>query len=183
MSELHIVGEIACGHDFGDSSYFCSYEIITGTQWTAVEGRTSGSTHVMRSGSDGIPWNYPIDVHYSFNSVQGWPKIAIQVWQLDDYGCKDIGGYGTAYLPMPGGGEQELCLSTWRPNLWSSSALVRLWQTLRLSVMGGYPVLRDNSLIADNEQRFKLHTVTSGTVKMSFTVMGRGMKQAGLIYA
>ncbi|GET89123.1 hypothetical protein, conserved [Leishmania tarentolae] len=183
MSELHIIGEIRSGHDFGNSSYFCSYEIITGTQWTAVEGRTLGSTHVMRSGSDGISWNYPVDVHYSFNNVQGWPKIAIQVWQLDDYGCKDIGGYGTAYLPMPGGGEQELCLSTWRPNLWSSSPLVRIWQTLRLSIMGGYPVLRDNSLIADNEQRFKLHTLTSGTVKMSFTVIGRGMKETGLIYA
>ncbi|KAG5477157.1 hypothetical protein GH5_04239 [Leishmania sp. Ghana 2012 LV757] len=183
MSELHIIGEINCGHDFGDSSYFCSYEIITGTQWTAVEGRTSGATHVMRSGSDGIPWSYPIDVHYSFSNVQGWPKIAIQVWQLDDYGCKDIAGYGTAYLPMPGHGEQELSVSTWRPSLWSSSALVRFWQALRLLIMGGYPVLRDNSLIADNEQRFKLHTIATGTVKMSFMVIGRGMKQAGLMYA
>ncbi|KAG5502761.1 hypothetical protein JKF63_04528 [Porcisia hertigi] len=183
MSELHIIGEIQCGEDFGNSSYFCSYEIITGAQWIAVEGRTSGSTHVMRSSDNGIPWNYPIDVHYSFNSVHGWPKIAIQVWQLDDYGCKDIGGYGTAYLPMPGGGEQELRLSTWKPNFWSSSALRRAWQALRLSLMGGYPVLRDNSLIADNEQRFKLHTVTGGTVTMSFMVIGRGMRQAGLIYA
>ncbi|CAM39031.1 conserved hypothetical protein [Leishmania braziliensis MHOM/BR/75/M2904] len=55
----------------------------------------------MRSGSAGIPWNYSIHVHYTLDSVQGWPKIAIQLWQLDDYGCQDIGGYGTAYLPMP----------------------------------------------------------------------------------
>ncbi|AIN98899.1 hypothetical protein LPMP_250340 [Leishmania panamensis] len=55
----------------------------------------------MRSGSDGIPWSYSIHVHYTLDSVQGWPKIAIQLWQLDDYGCQDIGGYGTAYLPTP----------------------------------------------------------------------------------
>jgi B9 domain-containing protein 2 len=183
MSELHIIGEIESGHDFGGSAYFCTYEIVTGTQWTVIEGRTSGSTHVMRSGPEGIAWNFPIDVHYSFNSVQGWPKIAIQVWQLDDYGCKDIGGYGTAYLPMPSGGPQEMKLSTWRPSLWSPSALARLWETMRLFLMGGYPVLRDNSLIADNEQRFKLHTITSGTVRMTFTVFGRGMRQAGLIYS
>lgn len=186
MAELHVIGELLSGHDFGGGSFFCAFEFITGTQWTAAEGHTAGATYIMREGGAGIAWNFPIDVHYSFNSVQGWPRLAIQVWKLDDYGRRDLAGYGTAFLPMPGKDgqqRQKLTISTWKPVPWNANPLVRLWQNLRLVIMGGNPVLRDNSLITDNEQRFKLHTITGGTVEVSVTVLGRGLQQAGFIYA
>ncbi|EPY34315.1 B9 protein [Strigomonas culicis] len=129
-----------------------------------------------------VPWNFPIDVHYSFSSIQGWPKISVQVWQVDGYGRKDICGYGMAYLPMASQGEQEIEVYTWRPTFWHPSLFVRLYQGLRLLFMGGSPVLRDNALIHGNEERFKLHTIGSGKVKLRFNIFTRGMKQANMVF-
>jgi Ciliary basal body-associated, B9 protein len=28
-------------------------------------------------------WNHPIDVHYGMDSFKGWPRLQLQVWQLD----------------------------------------------------------------------------------------------------
>lgn len=185
MAELHIIGEIASGHDFGGQSYFCVFELVTGSQWTAVEGHTSGCTHIMRGGEGNtVAWSFPLDVHYTFHSVQGWPKISVQVWQVDGYGRKDLCGYGMAYLPIPCGGaieEQEVELVTWRPAYWHPSFFMRLYETFRLFVMGGVPVLRDNSLIYTNEERFKLHTNGSGTVRVKVNLFTRGMRAAGMI--
>lgn len=180
MAEVHFIGEVSYGREFGGQSYFCVWEIITGNQWIAVEGHTSGCTHIMRNGEDGIHWNFPIDVHYSFTSALGWPKISIQVWQIDGYGRKDLAGYGTAFLPVPDGkGEgQEVEIVTWKPASWHPNAFMRFYKALRLLVMGGNPVLRDNSLIHSNEERFKLHTFGSGSVIIDVTVLTRGMKHA-----
>lgn len=185
MAELHIIGEVDTGHDFGGQSYFCVFEIIAGSQWTVVEGLTSGCTHIMRSGEGGVvPWCFPVDVHYAFHSLQGWPKVSLQVWQVDGYGRKDLAGYGMAYLPIPAKGdieEQVVEVATWRPAYWNPSFFKRFYETFRLFIMGGVPVLRDNSLIYSNEERFKLHTVGSGTVRIKLNTFSRGMKRAGMI--
>lgn len=185
MAELHVIGEVDVGKYFGGHSYFCVFELLTGSQWTPIEGHTRGCTHIMGSGDGGIvPWAFPIDVHYTFSSLQGWPKISVQVWQIDGYGRKDLAGYGMTYLPIPSRGcieEQVIEVATWRPAYWNPSFFKRLYQVFRLSVMGGNPVLRDNSLICSNEERFKLHTIGSGTVTIKVNMFTRGMKQAGMV--
>lgn len=183
MSELHVIGEIVGGRDFGGHSFFCVYDIVAGSAWTVVEGRDSGSTHIMKVGDDGIHWAHPLDVHFSFTSLQGWPKISVQVWQIDAYGRKDLAGYGMAYFPMPGAADEEIEIATWKPTFWHPSFLVRIWQNFRLFVMGGNPVLRDNALIHSNEERFKLHTIGGGIVTLRLNVLSRGLRQAGIVFS
>eukprot|EP00796_Vickermania_ingenoplastis_P003740 gene3740-2636_t len=182
MAELHIIGEIAQGADFGGGSFFCIFELIAGSGWTPIEGTTSGCTHIMQSADDAIPWCFPVDTHFSFTSVQGWPKISVQVWQVDAYGRKDIAGYGVAYLPMPSAGEQTVEIVTWKPQYWSPGFFARLYEKMRLMFMGGNPVLRDTALIHRNDERFKLHTIGSGSVTLSLTLLSRGMKKSGMIF-
>jgi B9 domain-containing protein 2 len=183
MAELHIVGEISGGHSFNGQSFFCVYEIVTGVQWSHVEGRVQGSTHIMENSYDGISWNLPIDVHYCFQSIQGWPKISLQVWSLDGFGRKDLAGYGTCFVPMPSAEEQEIDIPTWKPSYWYPNGLVRLYQQVRQMVMGGNPVLRDDSLVHTNDARFKLHTVAGGNVTLKLTVISRRTAALGLRYA
>lgn len=183
MAELHVIGDIECGHDFGGGKVFCVFELVTGNQWTVVEGRTSGCTHIMEHTVDGVQWNFPIDVHYSFDTVQGWPKLSIQVWRVDAYGRKAIAGYGVAFLPLPSAEEQTVEIVTWIPAVWYDSFIKRTIAALRLFVMGGNPVLRDTALIHGNEERFKLHTIGSGSVYVKLHILSRGMQSTGLKYA
>ncbi|CCW63448.1 unnamed protein product [Phytomonas sp. EM1] len=181
MPELHIIGEIMSGHDFVGQSYFCMFEFVVGDQWHAVEGRTSGCTHIMSPGSAGITWSFPIDVHYVFTSVQGWPKISIQVWEMDSYGRRDLAGYGVAYIPTPNSSkEEEVEIATWKPVAWHPNFFVRLYNSIRIALMGGNPVLRDNYLIHTNDQRTQLHTRSSGIIRLQLNIISRGMKQASL---
>lgn len=70
---------------------------------------------------------HPINIHLSTRTIQGftnflstnsllkifkyrciqinlgWPKILIEVWHCDQYGRKEIYGYGTIYVPTSPG--------------------------------------------------------------------------------
>jgi len=182
MAELHIIGEITSGHDFGGKKSFCVFELISGNRWTVVEGHTSGCTHIVGQDDGVVTWSFPVDVHYSFTDVQGWPKLSIQVWSIDSYGRKEIAGYGMAFLPMPSMKEEQVEVVTWKPALWHPNVFLRTWKVFQQMVMGGNPVLRDNALIHGSEERFKLHTIGGGTVRLHLSVFSRGMKEEGLSF-
>jgi hypothetical protein len=46
---------------------------------------------------------HPIDIHLSTQSIQGWPKIHVEVWHHDDYNRQEIYGYGTVFIPTSPG--------------------------------------------------------------------------------
>ncbi len=205
-AEIHIVGEITGGSSFDGHSFLITYEVVAGSQWTLIEGADRGTSHVMQnSPNKEIAWSFPIDLHYRLCSVQGWPKISVQVWAVDEYGRKDVAGYGVAYLPMPGGGNnaaldgassnqhnggtgaapgfgtaQVVHIDTWKPTYSHGSGFANLMQQIRQAVMGGNPVLRDDSVVYNNDMRYKLHTMSSGRVTMHFTVMMRNARLVGL---
>ncbi|EAN98678.1 B9 domain-containing protein 2 [Trypanosoma cruzi] len=184
MAELHVIGDLMSGENFGRRSYFCIFEIVTGEHWSVVEGRTSGCTHIMQSGGDGsVLWCFPLDVHFTTNSIEGWPKISLQVWSIDQYGRKDLEGYGVAFVPPPSMEEQEVVVETWKPCYWSPSFFTRIYEALRLVVLGGNPVLRDKALIHTNDERFKLQTKSGGTVCLQLNVISRGMQRLGIRYS
>lgn len=180
MAELHIIGEVVGGTNFAGHSFFCVFELVHGGQWSHLEGRTRGSTHIMENHIDGVVWCFPIDVHYVAQSVQGWPKISMQVWSIDPYGRKDLAGYGTCYVPLPSPREELVEVSTWKPSFWHPNGMVRLYQQVRQVVMGGNPVLRDDTLVHTNDARYKLHTIAGGTVTLRLNVTVRKGAAIGL---
>lgn len=183
MAELHIIGELTGGINFNGHQFFCTFEVVHGTQWSPLAGNMQGSTHIMRNAHDGVIWSFPLDIHLSTQAVQGWPKIALQVWSVDEYGRKDLAGYGTCFLPLPsrsGTVEQTIEVPTWKPSYWHSNGFVRLYQQIRQKVMGGNPVLRDDALIHSNDSRFKLHTISAGVVQLRLMVVSRRMAALGI---
>jgi B9 domain-containing protein 2 len=184
MAHLHLIGEISGGTDFSGHSFFCTYEIVAGKQWKHVAGATSGTTHIMQNSHDGIAWSLPLDVHYTFQHVQGWPKISLRVWSICNMGRKELVGYGVAFIPLPtpGSGPVKLNVPTWKPD-YQETGLARVFSRLRQSVMGGNPVLRDESLVHNNDNRFKLFTTCGGNVQLSIGVLARHAEQAGLRFS
>lgn len=48
-------------------------------------------------------WNHPIDVHFTTASMKGWPRIIVQLWELDKYGRTLLVGFGFAHFPCSKG--------------------------------------------------------------------------------
>jgi B9 domain-containing protein 2 len=181
-AELFVCGSIVGATGFPtNKSFYVSFETVVGNQWRAVSGTTAGNSHIMQSAHDGVSWGTPVDVHFAFQSVQGWPKISIRVWSIDGYGRKDLEGYGVAFVPMPTKlDEATITVSTWKPAYYSSSGFARAIAGIRQMVMGGNPVLRDDSLVHNNDSRFKLYTTSGGVVQIKLSVIVRNAEEAGI---
>eukprot|EP01013_Petalomonas_cantuscygni_P002330 TRINITY_DN12370_c0_g1_i1.p1 TRINITY_DN12370_c0_g1~~TRINITY_DN12370_c0_g1_i1.p1 ORF type:complete len:185 (-),score=20.61 TRINITY_DN12370_c0_g1_i1:221-775(-) len=173
--DIHIIGEIRGCRGFRTANLFCSWELVAGPHWLLVEGDDRGQTHVIDN-EDTTVWAHPIDVHFRTSSVQGWPRLVVHVWSLDGYGRRDICGYGSAFISFPsagglaGSGVQSSLLEipTWQPSPPSVLQQFRAW------LLGGRPVLRDDTLVADPDDRHKLHAISRGVVAASVYVISRG---------
>jgi B9 domain-containing protein 2 len=179
MAELHIIGEICGGRGMGGGSMFCVFEVVTGVQWAHIEGHDAGSTHVSYWNPHPV-WAHPIDLHYTMQSVQGWPKVSLQVWSVDEYGRKDLMGYGTCHVPLPSKDTHTIEVAMWKPTYWHPSGWVRMWRQFRQGLLGGNPILRDDSLVHGSDSRFKLHSVNAGTVVVRLTVLTKNGAAVGL---
>lgn len=189
MADVHIIGEIEGAKGFNTQNLFLTYEFLTGTQWLRVAGDDVGQTHTIDK-EETTPFAHPIDVHYRANAMDGWPRIIVHVWSLDRYGRRDLQGYGSAYLSMPASlssvitsdassttpstsanvsvTECFLEISTWQPR-----APTLLGQ-LRSMLLGGTPLLKEPSVIADADERYKLHAISRGIITARLYVAVRG---------
>ena len=59
-------------------------------------------------------FNHPLDLHYVTPSMEGWPRLHLQVLRLDAAGCVEAVAYGALALPMYPG-HSELECRTWTP--------------------------------------------------------------------
>jgi B9 domain-containing protein 2 len=71
-----------------------------GKAWSLLAGDETSQTQYSAASNDGVYiWNHPIDVHFATASMQGWPRIIIQLFELDEYGRSILSGYGFTHLP------------------------------------------------------------------------------------
>jgi Ciliary basal body-associated, B9 protein len=114
VPEVHFIGELIGGTGFG-SGVSCKFRAEAGKHWSLLAGAAVGQSHTVYADSDEVAcWNHPIDLHYTTKSMQGWPRLLLQVWQLDAYGRLALQGYGFCHLPsVPG--SSEVSVACWRP--------------------------------------------------------------------
>lgn len=180
--ELFIIGSIDSGTGFPNrNSYYVSFEVVVGNQWNLISGMSAGNSHIMESRYDGVCWNTPLDMQFGFQSIQGWPKISLRVWSVDGYGRKDLEGYGVAFVPMPTKQDEVTVeISTWKPSYYHRNFFQRFLAQTRQAIMGGNPVLRDDTLVHTNDNRMKLYTTSGGVVTLKLTVISRNSEAAGI---
>lgn len=118
-------------------------------------------------------WAHPVDVHYAVSDrVQGWPKFQLQVFQEDAYGRNELVGYGFVHVPSAPGVHEVQC-SCWRP-------MSREWaHEVEAFFVGGNPQLKSEDMIANNLDRYKLRTRSSGSVTFKLQVMLKGFSKYG----
>lgn len=170
--EVHIIGEICGGTGFGEGrTIACKWAIETGDQWVLLEGTKGGQTQTDTpdAGADTVVWNHPIDAHYVVGSLSGWPRLLVQVWQLDDVGRLEVEGYGVIHMPATPG-SHELSLPCWRP-------VGTPAQELAAFFVGGTPSLRTTSIVSGAaSERYRLVTQSSGTVHARIDVIHRHLE-------
>ena len=84
--EVHVIGEIVGGTGFG-SGVACKWRIERGTTWDRLEGEDHGQSQTdYPMNEEGMAvWAHPIDVHFGTFTMEGWPRICLEIYKLDDY--------------------------------------------------------------------------------------------------
>lgn len=104
IPEVHFIGEIRSGIGFQWAFASCKWTVEWGESWSFLAGEYSGQTQYSAVHNDGNNiWNHPIDLHFTLANMKGWPRLIMQVWELDSYGRAILGGYGFAHLPAQPG--------------------------------------------------------------------------------
>jgi B9 domain-containing protein 2 len=179
MAELHVIGQLVAGTEFDSGKcLFCKFQVEVGASWKILGGCETGQTQASSGTYNGgtvlrWDWCHPIDVHYATRGVQGWPKIACQVYHLDSNGRCVLEGYGVTHVPSSPGIHQ-LKIPCWRPV--TSSLKDQLVRTF----LGGSVVLRNNKMAFGAEDRYRLRTTGSGFVSLELTVVARHFGKFGV---
>ena len=78
-----------------------------GEDWTLFEDNfLSGpiQTHTAYPDDETfLVFAHPFEYHFRTKSAQGWPKLSIKVWRVDDLGKMDNIAYGVINLPNHSG--------------------------------------------------------------------------------
>ncbi|KAL1124534.1 hypothetical protein AAG570_001160 [Ranatra chinensis] len=173
MAELYIIGQIVGAKNFPHNSLFCKWAAHTGPGWKLIEGLKEGQTQVDNPSYDEITyWCHPIDIHYATKGIPGWPKIHLQVYHFDSFGRSEICAYGYTFIPTTPGTHEVEC-HTWKP-------VGSLIDKFRHYFVGGGPQLRENDIIYNGFNRYRLTTEPMGTVIMEFNLIQKNFKKFGV---
>ncbi len=109
IPEVHFLGEICEGSEFNGQALTCQWTVEWSEKsWSLLEGSKDGkSQYAIIADDNSCIWNHPIDLHFTAASVKGWPRILLQVWNLDSYGRSNLVGYGFAHLPSSPGASKH----------------------------------------------------------------------------
>jgi len=176
--ELHIIGELIGGEGFDSDNAFAAFEFRYGKEWTLVGGETKGQTQVdYPYDSTSAVWNHPIDLHFYSRTLQGWPRIILELFKLDQYGGKQLFGYGFTFVPTtPGSHEVEM--DVWRPCGTPHEEVYDFF-------LGGVPNLLNTELLHSavkaKEDRCHLFSKSIGKIIWRLDIILRNMTQHGIV--
>lgn len=140
-----------------------------GDNWKLLSGKLEGETFQSEAmHGKYIPFEHPFDLNFSTKSVRGWPKILVEVWQIDDHGRNSIAGYGITTFPFQDG-EFKLDIMCWRPAAGFFDKLI-----------GAYPELKYRDILLSTDSRFGLRTESTGKVYLEFSVMTKDFHLHGV---
>lgn len=175
MAELHIIGQVLDAKHFEEPNLFCKWSIQTGPFWKVLEGAPEGETSTDRSRFEHNKSVFcaPIDLHLALRSIQGWPKLHVEIYSVTPFDRFYPVGFGFAHLPIRPGAHQ-LELPTWKvaPN----TVLDSVQQKFHA---GGLTVAKSD-LIYSGVERYKLKTLSSGVVRVELMLIFKDFDKFGV---
>ena len=160
----------------GVDNLYCRYSFSFGNDWGVIHGVDTGLSQIARkdqgSQDQSVTWNFPIDVTFNSTNAYGWPRIAISVYGVDGMGRDVVRGYGSLLLPTTPG-QHVRYVHMYTPV--SSSVLQRFiaWMS------GTHPEFFDSKFVAQGEGREVTRVKNTGIVKVTVSIMSKGMEAFG----
>uniref|UniRef100_A0A0N5AHA5 B9 domain-containing protein 2 n=1 Tax=Syphacia muris TaxID=451379 RepID=A0A0N5AHA5_9BILA len=174
MAEVHIIGRIVSASGFVDHRLFCCWKLEIGGGWRTVEGETEGQTQTdLPEFEDVAYFSHPLDIHLATKTIQGWPKISLQVWHHDQYGRQEIYGYGSVFVPTTPGTNQVTC-HIWRPKGSFREEMMQYF-------LGGGIQLTEVNYVENVTRLSKLRTTSMGTVQLELSIITRNFEKFGIL--
>lgn len=171
-------GQIESGQFMGADNLFCRYTFAYGPDWKVMQGIDHGFSQVackgMHAGDAGasIVWNFPVDVTFKSTNPHGWPRLVVSVYSQDMLGRYVVRGYGSVLIPCaPGRYTRVMRMFTPVASTWLQEVLG--WVT------GSAPEFYDSKFVASGEGREVTRVASTGSVRVTFNVLTRGMAQHG----
>jgi B9 domain-containing protein 2 len=171
--EVHVFGMLEGARDFENPTLSCKYVVEMGSTWRVLEGDTRGQSHYDNPQDRlNTVWSHPLDLHLAAKALQGWPKITLEVWSQDAFGRTELAGYGMVHVPSSPG-TYRLEVPCWRP---AGTLLEQFSQAF----LGGSQKLRNENMISNPGDRFRLRTVSAGVVFLEIAVILKDFEAYGL---
>lgn len=154
------MGRIISGNGFPANELFVRYKFIYGDNFNLINGNYKGETYQSHAFVDeegiSVYFDHPISLNLSCRSISGWPRLFVEVWQIDDDGKTSLAGYGTNTIPVKSG-YSKFAISCWRP---TESLSVNLGETF----LGNVPEYFDKSVVYSTAPKFNVTTVSTGQI-------------------
>lgn len=167
--QVHLIGKIHSAYSFPCDSLYLKYSFKVGENWTLIQGISSGETFQSSAPyKSTIPLEHPFDLNYSCKSIRGWPKLLIEVWQVDTMGRNSIAGYGQITVPSAPG-EYLLEIVCWRPKAGLFDRMI-----------GAHPELLYKDVLVSSNSRFGMKTESTGIVKLEISVLLKDFQNHGM---
>ena len=110
----------------------------------------------------------PFELNYTTQAIRGWPKLLVEVWEVDIYGRNSIAGYGQITIPTTPG-FHSLEIFCWRPKISYFDELINARSEM---------VHKD--VIICSESRFGFPTQTTGKVVFEVDVIVKDFQFHGV---
>lgn len=174
MAELYLIGQILDAQDFEEPNLFCKWSIQTGPHWKLIEGNPEGETSIDRNRFENKSiFSSPIDVHFALRSIQGWPKLHVEIYSVTPFDRYYPVGFGFAHIPIRPG-QHCIEVPTWKiaPNTFLDTVQQKFHA-------GGLSVAKSD-LIYSGIERYKLRTLSSGVVRADFMLIFKDFDKFGV---
>jgi len=173
MAEVHVIGRLEGASGFSCASLFCKWKINFGGGWKLLAGECHGQTQVDCPKIDSFThWSHPIDLHFATKGLQGWPKFSVEVWSHDWTGRHELAAYGFCHIPTSPG-DHRIEIATWQP-------CGSTWETIEQQLLGGSAQLRHPDTASSGVDRYRLNTVSMGTVYLRIGLILRNFEKYGI---
>jgi len=155
----------ACGFDCDE--LYLKYEIIFGPNFNVLNGVTSGETFQSIAYEEDninvVSFDQPLSLNLSCRSINGWPKIFVEVWSNDSDGKNCIVGYGTGYIPVKSG-FSKMTINCWRPSDSTS-------QSLGEKLLNNNIEFNDKSAVYSTVEKFGVSSISTGQINIELEII------------
>ena len=165
--QIYIMGRIlnACGFD--SEELYLKYNIIFGPNFNVVNGETSGETFQSKAYEEDninvVNFDQPLSLNLSCRSINGWPKIFVEVWSNDHEGKNCIVGYGTGFIPVKSG-FSKMTINCWRPSDNTSPSF-------KETFLNNNNEFNDKSAVYSTTEKFGVCAISTGQINIELEII------------